>query len=126
VAVSTASTGLTVAASQSGGFFVIGDCTAAPLTITLPAVAAGLWYEFYQGGAVTASGTIVKAATTGTMVAFNDAAADSIQIGGATAVAIGGSLRVLSDGTKWYSIMQPGFTSAAPATATMTLFGIVS
>lgn len=126
VAISTAATGFSPAASQSGGMFIIGDCTAAPLTITLPAMDAGLWYEFYQGGAVAASGTLITAATAGTLVVFNDVAANSIQIGGATGVTIGGSVRVITDGTKWYSIMQPAFTSAAPATATMTLMGILT
>lgn len=123
---STASTGITLAASQSGGFCISGDCTAGAQTITLPAMAAGLNYEVMVGGAVAASGLTIAAATAGTIVTYGDAAANSIEIGETTGTAIGGSVRFISDGTKWYSITQPSLTSAAAATNTMTLYTITT
>lgn len=126
VAMSSASSAITLSASDSGGFIVVPGFSSGA-TITLPAVAAGLSYELYMLGAPASGVVAVKAATTGTMVAFNDAAADTIvfgKAGGASGTTIGGSLRLHTDGTKWYSIMQPAFTSAAPTSATMTSFAI--
>jgi hypothetical protein len=95
--------------------------------LTLPAVGDGLNFEFYHVGG-TASGVVTyAAAATGTIVCYGDAAADSITIGKATgAPAIGGSVRFVCDGTYWYTIMQPAFSSAAPTSATMTEYAIVS
>lgn len=127
VAMSSGSTTpVVMKAAQSGSFIVI-PAIASGVTVTLPAPAAGLNYEFYcAGGSATAAGFYTfKTPTTGTMVAYGDAAADSITIGKTSgAPYIGGAVRFVSDGTLWYSIMEPAFTSAAPTSATMTEFSI--
>lgn len=118
---------VTMGASLSGAFCVIPDNTAAAAEITLPAAAAGLWYEFYQAGGAAGSGTYIVGAATGLFVVYGDVAADGVNIGGtATATPEGGSLRVICDGTKWYTVMQPALSSAAGATNTMTLYGIIT
>lgn len=122
VTISTASTGYTPATSQSGAFFVIPGDWSSAMTITLPVMEAGLWYEFYVGGStIVGSAATIAAATAGEIVTFNDVAADSV-IMGATGTSVGGSIRFLSDGTKWYAIPQPAMTSAALATTNMTCF----
>ena len=87
-------------------------------------MAAGIELEFYQVGAAGASGLTISAATAGTIVVKGDDAANSIVFGESTARNIGTSIRFVTDGTKWYSIKQPNVTSAAMATATMSLFQI--
>jgi hypothetical protein len=129
----TTSTGYTVSASQSGAFFVIGNATAGadagwstkPLLVTLPAQQAGLWYEFYCMGAMLSSGVTFQAAGASADIVYKGTVAQNkIHFGVASGVsAIGGGLRFHSNGTKWYAFQEPGYTSAAPATATMTLYG---
>lgn len=127
VVVLSSANAVTMAASQSGAFCVIPDNTAAAAEITLPTAAAGLWYEFYQAGGAAGSGTYVVGAATGLFVVYGDVAADGVNIGGtATATPEGGSLRVICDGTKWYTVMQPAVSSVAMATNSYTLYGIVS
>ena len=110
--VSTASSGFSPAASQSGAFCVIGDSTAKDMVITLPAAAAGLWYEFYQGGGVYSSCTKIKGTATGVLTYTKDAATvDTIFMGQATAAAIGFCMKVVSDGSKWYTIQHPAYSS---------------
>lgn len=120
-ALTTASTAVDIASSQSGMFMLI-PASASGWTITLPACAAGLWYEFYVTGAQsTAAAVKIKGASTGLMVFYADAAGDMITLGKASgAPTIGGSLRVISDGALWYCITQPAFSSAAPTSLTMT------
>lgn len=132
VALSTASTAVSISTADSGKLFILGEFATTSgggggPTITLPAVGDGLNYEFYVAGGLTSGAISFAAAATGTMVVYNDVAADSVNIGKATgASVIGGAVRFVSNGTKWYSIMEPAFTSAAPTTGTMTEFGFVS
>jgi hypothetical protein len=128
VALSSASTAITISASQSGALITVPGFTSGA-TITLPAMEAGLSYEFYVAGTVSSGIITISAATAGTLVVHNDAAANSIvfgKSGSASGTIIGGSVRLVSDGTKWYSIMQPAFTSAAPTSLTMTELAIVT
>lgn len=111
---------------QSGAFVVIPGMTSG-MTITLPAPAAGLEFEFYVKAATTSGVIKIAAPTTGTMVIKGDAAADALNIGKAAGAAvIGGAIRFVSDGTLWYSIMEPAFSSAAPTSLTMTEYGTIS
>lgn len=128
VAISTASSNIVMAASQSGALCVIGDNTGTETVITLPTARTGLWYEFYQSGSGKASAATIQSATAGMMVCFNESSANSIDIGGSTAGAVGGSLRViagtLNSSAKWFVVTQPNYTSAAPngATTVNTLY----
>jgi len=126
IALSSGSTAITVSTGWSGKMIIVPGFTSGAL-LTLPAVGDGLNFEFYHVGG-TASGVVTyAAAATGTIVCYGDAAADSITIGKATgAPSIGGSVRFVCDGTYWYTIMQPAFSSAAPTSATMTEYAIVS
>lgn len=126
ITLSTASCQVTLSASQSGSLIVIGDNTGTDMNITLPAAQKGMWFEFYQAGSVKASGTWVNSATAAMIVTFNNEGVNGINIGGATGAAVGGSIRLISDGALWYCIEQPAFGSAAFATNTMTLFGTAS
>jgi len=122
-ALPVSATTYTVSASQSGALFTVAASSA--IIVTLPAVEAGLWYEFVGMGAC-ASGFSVKGASTGLMVVFNDDAADSVEVGTSGVGAPGGALRVVCNGTKWLCITEPGFSSVAPTTATASYYTIVS
>lgn len=124
---STTATAYTLTAAQypTGSIFLVGGFSS-QATVTLPAVTDGLDYVFYVD-AVNASGqTIIAAAATGTLVVFNDVAADSITLGQASGAAVGGGVRVFSNGTKWFTHGLVSLSSAAAATATMTSVQIVS
>lgn len=121
---SSASTGVTLASSQSGMFVVVPGMTSG-LTVTLPAPEAGLWYELYVKANLTSGLITLKSASTGLVVAYGNAAADAIVIGKTVGTEIGGSMRVHSDGTQWYSLFQPAVSSLAPTSATMTMMAIV-
>ena len=126
VALSTVSTAITLSTADSGKFLLLPAVTSGA-TITLPTMADGLHYEIYVKGALASGTYSFASATADTIVGYNDAALDSINIGKATgAGVIGGSVRFISDGSKWYSVMRPAFTSAAPTTLTATEFGLVS
>lgn len=128
VALSTGSTAFTLSTGDSGKMLIIGAYTSG-VTITLPTMEDGLNYELYCGGAPTSGVYTISAATAGDLVVYGDAAANSILFGKAGAASgtnIGGGLRLVTDGSKWYSIMLPAFTSAAPTSATMTTYAIVT
>lgn len=95
-------------------------------TVTLPAVKDGLEYMFYVDAACASGQTVIAAPTTGTLVVFNDVAADSITLGQASGAAIGGGVHVFSNGTKWFTNGLISLSSAAAATATMTSPQIVT
>lgn len=120
---SSASTAITLGASQSGTFFLLNFTASSGFTVTLPAVAQGLWYEFFTQTPPNSGVTTIAAPTCGTMVRFNDTAADAIYFGtdaAASGTEIGMGCRVLSDGTKWLVIPEPALTSAALTTGTMS------
>lgn len=88
-----------VTAAESGTVFTTTGATGA-VTFTLPAKSEGLHYWFYN---VADQDMIVAPDAVDTMVAFNDAAADSV----ATSTAneqIGGAFFVICDGTKWLAM----------------------
>ncbi len=87
----------TVLASESGSIFTNYGATAA-VNFTLPTKADGLVYEFYAAADV---GLTVTSDAVDTMVALNDAAADSVAFS-TTSLILGGSFRLFTDGTLWY------------------------
>ena len=89
----------TVTAAESGTLFTTTGATGA-VTFTLPAKVAGLHYWFYN---TVDQDLIVAPDAVDTMVAFNDAEADSV----ATSTAgeqFGGAFYVVCDGTKWLAM----------------------
>jgi hypothetical protein len=94
----------TVVASDTGKTFTNQGASAA-ITFTLPAIKAGLVFDFYSEDN---DGVIVTAATADTMVGHNDAAFDSVALT-TTGRNIGGRLRVQAnaDATKWLVTMFP-------------------
>lgn len=114
----------------SGEFIIIPDVAASGssnVIIRLPPVEQGLWFELCNEGVITSGTLQVLANSCGTAVVHNDSAADGLAFNKATgAVAVGGSVRCHSDGTKWIMLTQPAFTSAAPTSATMTSFGVIT
>lgn len=88
----------TVTAADNNAIFTNQGATAA-VTFTLPTLAKGLRYKFF---AEAAQDVHVVSATADTMVVFNDAAADSININTSNEI-IGGSVELVAnaDATKW-------------------------
>ena len=128
VALSTRSSACTLSTADSGKLVLLGGWSSG-LTLTLPAMEDGLNYELYCAGAPASGIYTISAATAGTLVVYGDAAANSITFGKsgtASGTVTGGGLRLVTDGTLWYSIMEPAFTSAAPTSATMTEYAIVT
>ena len=87
----------TVKAEESGSIFTNYGATAA-VNFTLPTKADGLVFEFYC--AADFSLTVTSDAVD-TIVALNDAAADSVAFS-TTSLMIGGSFKLFSDGNLWY------------------------
>lgn len=97
--VSTVTANKTVLESEAGTLFL--SAGAGAVTFTLPATPkAGLEYSFYN--AVNQNMTIT-CATTDIMIVYNDVAADSVALSTASEL-IGGSFRVIGDGSKWLVI----------------------
>lgn len=93
---------------------------AGSVTFTLPAPTAsmsGCWVEFYQ---VADDEMIIATATADTLVTKNDAAADSINWTTASHH-IGNSVRCVTDGTLWYTIMSPSPTADGTAVSAYTI-----
>jgi hypothetical protein len=79
------------------------------VNFTLPAPVprlAGVYYDFVT---VAAQIMLVLTATTDTLIADNDVAADSL----ATTARIGVRLRVMCDGTSWFAFLASGVPQAA-------------
>lgn len=114
----------------SGEFIIIPDMAtsgSSNVIIRLPPVEQGLWFELYNEGTITTGTLQVLANSCGTAVVHNDSAADGLAFNKTTGVlGVGGSIRCHSDGTKWIMLTQPAFTSAAPTSATMTSFGVIT
>jgi hypothetical protein len=105
----------TVVAADNGKLFTTQGASAA-VTFTLPALAAGLRYGFYNEAD---QDMIVAAATADTMVVFNDLAADSIAFS-TTAEQIGSGIEVMAnaDATKWLVWVYLGAETVTPTIAT--------
>ena len=102
----------TLTAAQSGKIFTLG--TAGGFTVTLPAPAAGLNYQFFVKVAPTTAYIIASSASANKIygaVASAEDAAGSVGCAAAsdtiTFVAnkalIGDSVKLVSDGTNWYA-----------------------
>ena len=87
---------LTVTSSQSGTWFVNTAATEAEINFTLPAIADGPWIFFFC--AVADVSLKVTAATADTLLAFNDAEADSVSLE-TSSEKMGGILMAWCDGT---------------------------
>jgi hypothetical protein len=87
------------------------------VNFTLPAttgLSSGWNAEFFS----VAAGTMtVTAGTADTMVAFNDATADSVAFSTASEI-IGNGIRVVWDGTGWLTFVALGAESSTPTVAT--------
>jgi hypothetical protein len=88
----------TCLASDSGTIFTTTG-TEGAVNFTLPAVSAGLWFEFI---ATANYAMLVKTATADTLITFNDVAADSVSYETENGI-IGGALICICDGTNWYA-----------------------
>ena len=89
----------TVTAAESGTLFTTTGATGA-VTFTLPAKAAGLHFWFYN---TVDQDMIVASDAVDTMVAFNDAAADSVATSTASEQ-YGGAFHLVCDGTYWLAM----------------------
>lgn len=87
----------TLSPAQCGMVFVTGG---AAVTLTLPALAKGLWYLIFNKAGQNLT---VAAPTVDTMIAFNDTAADSIELSTGGNL-IGGCLLLACDGTNWVGV----------------------
>lgn len=88
---------------------------AGAVTFTLPTTPLkGLRYCFH---AVASQNVIVAAGTAGTMIAMNDAAANSLAFQTANEI-IGGSIEVLGDGVSWLTQVHLGLETQTPTIAT--------
>lgn len=86
----------TVTANQSGTWFLNTAATEAAIVFTLPAISTGPWIFFFC--AVADVTLTVSAATADTLLAFNDAEADSVSFSTASEK-MGGILMAWCDGT---------------------------
>lgn len=100
----------TVLESDCGKLFTNAGASGA-VNFTLPTTAKqGLYYDFH---AVANQNLVVTAGTADTMVAYNDAAVDSVALQTANEI-IGGSFRVIGTGSVW--LVQPRLWEAQTPT----------
>jgi hypothetical protein len=93
-------TSYTIAPSDPCGTLFTNRGAVGAVTFTLPAptaVAAGTYYDFLG---VAGQNILVATAVADTLIAFNDAQADSVAISTAGAL-IGAHARAICDGTAW-------------------------
>jgi hypothetical protein len=86
----------TVSPSESGCFFLNTAATEAEIVFTLPAISTGPWIFFFL--AVADVALKVAAATADTLLAFNDAEADSVSFATSSEI-MGAGFMVWCDGT---------------------------
>lgn len=104
----------TVTAAESGTIFTTTGATAA-VTFTLPAISTGPWeFKFIAGADVN---MVVAAATAGTMITMNDAAANSIAFQ-TSSEKIGGTVEVYCDGTSLFGLARLATEAQTPTIAT--------
>lgn len=104
----------TVTTDDHGTLFTNRGAAGA-VTFTLPATAyKGLRFAFYV---VADQNVVVAAGTADTMVAFNDAAADSVAFSTASEK-VGGMIEVMGDGTGWLVMPRLGQDSQTVTVAT--------
>jgi hypothetical protein len=84
----------TLSPAECGIIAVTGG---AAVTLTLPALANGLWYIIMNKAGQNLT---VAAPTVDTLIAFNDAAADSVEFSTGGNL-IGGAFLIVCDGTNW-------------------------
>lgn len=105
------------ATKQDLGAIITNRAAGGNLALTLPPTIdldAGWWCEVF----CVAAGTVTVASdTTDTIVAFNDATADSIAFSTASEI-IGNGLTMVWDGTGWLAFMHLGIETATPVIAT--------
>lgn len=103
----------TVVKDDSGKVLVMTSASA--VTITLPAASGNdgmhLWIVGQGAGALTI------AATAGELVAFNDAAANSIAFS-TTSEIIGGAVHCICTGSKWLALVHLAAETQTPTIAT--------
>ena len=104
-------TSYTVLATDNNALFT-NKGAAGDIEFTLPAPTYGLRYGFFV---VADFGVKVTSGTADTMVVFNDASADSVDITTA-GQQIGSFLEVVSDGTQWLVLPSTGVTTYTIAT----------
>lgn len=93
-------TAYTITAADSGKVLT-NRGAAGSVTFTLPTVAAGFdGVDVIIMAVVAAQNVVIAAQTTGQIVTFNDAAANSITIS-TTSEIIGAAFRAICDGTSW-------------------------
>lgn len=98
-----------VTGTDPSGCLFTNRGAAGTINFTLPAPSQALAGVFYDFLTVAAQIILVKTATADTLIADNDATADSL----ATTARIGVALRVVCDGTSWIAFE----TSMIPAAA---------
>lgn len=109
--VSAKTANYTITADETGTIFTTYGAGAA-VTFTLPAVAAGLYYDIYSAAN---QNLVVAAPSANTMVAFNDVTASQVSLQTANQLT-GGGFRLWSDGTSW--MVAPIVDPAATVTVT--------
>ena len=105
----------TAKASESGTLFTSEGATA-DIEFTLPALADGLEFIFFNAEDIE---MVVSSAADNTMVASGDAAAGHITFTTAT-VQIGCGVTVICDGSKWMCLMHIGNSGSLPAPVAVT------
>jgi hypothetical protein len=101
--VTAKTTAYTITAADSGKVLT-NRGAGASVTFTLPTVAAGFaGVDLTIMAVVAAQNVVIAAQTAGQLIAFNDAAADSVTISTAGEI-IGASVRCICDGTSWLLI----------------------
>lgn len=105
----------TVLAADNNTLFTNAGASGA-VTFTLPTVGRGYHFWFY----VEADQSVTVAGATGTVVAFNDAAANSVAFS-TTAEKVGGCIEVFSNaaGTKWLTVIHVAQAAGTPQTVTI-------
>lgn len=108
--ISAKTTSYSVVAGDFGKFFTTRGAAGA-VTFTLPAVTAamaGAAVEFYS----IADQDMIVAGTSGELVTFNNAAADSVAFS-TTSEQIGAHVKAICDGTSWLIILGAEETATA-------------
>ena len=99
--ITTVTASTTITEAQAGQLFVSSGTGAT--TFTLPSVPKrGLEYSFYNA---VDQNLVLTCATTGTLIVFNNVAANSVSLSTASQK-VGGAFRVVGTGSKWLVVPQ--------------------
>lgn len=108
-----------LSASDPSGSVFTNRAAAGTVIFTLPAPTLALEGVYYDFIGLAAQTLTVKTATVDTLIAFNDAAADSMSVQTASEL-IGVSMRAVCDGTSWIALgTAVGIGGANAATYTI-------